>query len=303
MLDHASLEFSARPRRSVLYIPGSKPRALEKAKSLPADCVVFDLEDGVAPDDKITARGSVCEAIEGGGYNGREVVVRINGLETQWGIDDVLALSRVSPDAILLPKVNGASDVEKLFRQVLNDMPKNIDLWAMLETPLGILNASQIAASSQTTPLKALVFGSNDLIKDMAARFTSERVALQTAMSVCVLAARAYGLAVLDGVYNDFNDEAGLVRECEQGIDFGFDGKTLIHPAQLGAANHIFAPSPKVLAQASAIIAAFESPANAGSAVLTVNGKMTEILHYEQSKRLLDLAAQIEALESSASGN
>ena len=283
-----------RPRRSALYMPGANPRALEKAKSLPADCLVFDLEDAVHPDDKVMARQAVCAAIASGGYGAREIVVRINALDTLWGMDDVLALSQVTPDALLVPKVNMSEDIMKVSMH----LPDGLALWAMMETPQGILNAGEIAACARSTPLAALVFGSNDLLKDMRASMMSNRAPLQTSMSLCVLAARANGLAVLDGVYNDYKDGDGLLEECRQGVAYGFDGKTLIHPDQLSVANSVFAPSSDAIAEAETIVAAFDRPENAGKGVITIAGKMTERLHYDQSKQILALAAHIRTFEA-----
>ena len=279
-------------------MPGANQRALDKAKTLPADCLVFDLEDAVHPDDKLTARDAVCKAVATGGYGAREIVVRINALETVWGMDDVLALSQVTPDAILVPKVNTPEDIMK----VTMHLPDGLALWVMMETPQAILNAGEIAACARSTPLAALVFGSNDLLKDMKAATMPNREPLQTAMSLCVLAARANGLTVLDGVYNDYANEEGLEQESLQGAAFGFDGKTLIHPSQLAIANRVFAPSELAVAEAEAIVAAFEAPENAGKGVLSVNGTMTERLHYEQAKGLLALAGQIRELEGDIQG-
>ena len=278
-----------KPCRSALYMPGSHERALEKAKNLAADIIIFDLEDAVAPDAKEAARAQVCETLALGGYGARMLVVRVNALETQWGMDDVLALMPHQPDAILLPKVNTADDVLKLARH----LPQSIDIWAMIETPQAVLNAPEIAATTHQAPLKALVFGSNDLLKDMRAQYQADRAPLAFAMSQMVLAARAYNLLALDGVFNDIEDGAGLQNECAQGAAFGFDGKTLIHPNQLEVTNRVFAPSEDDIAEAKAIIAAFEQAENIGAAVLKVNGKMVEILHYHRALQLIALANQI----------
>ncbi len=286
------LNIKPKPCRTALYMPGSNERALEKAKNLAADSVIFDLEDAVAPEMKQAARTQVCDALAAGGYGQRLLVVRVNGLETQWGMDDVLALVALAshqPDAILLPKVNAADDVLKLARH----LPQGVAIWAMIETPQAVLKLPEIAATAQQVPLKALVFGSNDLVKDMRAQFQPDRAPLAFAMSQLVLAARAYDLLALDGVFNDIEDDQGLQNECAQGAAFGFDGKTLIHPRQLETANRVFAPSPNDIAEAKAIIAAFEQAENAGAAVLKVNGKMTEILHYHRALQLIALANQI----------
>ncbi|WP_116237053.1 HpcH/HpaI aldolase/citrate lyase family protein [Parasphingopyxis lamellibrachiae] len=235
-----------RPRRSCLYMPGANTRALEKAKTLPADVVIFDLEDAVAPSVKEEAREQVAEAVKAGGYGPREVIIRINGLDTDWASDDLKMVKAVKPDGVLVPKVSRAQDID-------GAAGIGVPVWAMIETPLAILNISAIAAAPN---LSAMVMGTNDLAKDMQAKLRPGREAFVTALSMTVMAARTHGKIVIDGVFNAISDDAGLASECEQGREFGFDGKTVIHPDQLDAANRIFAPSRSALADARATIAA-----------------------------------------------
>ena len=284
-----------RPRRSCLYMPGGNVRALEKARTLDADVVIFDLEDSVAPESKDQARRCVCDAVASRAYGSREVVVRINPLSSEWGPGDLDAVLDAAPDAILLPKVLLPEDITDC-----NDLISEIDgaplgLWAMIESPLAVMNLREIAQTATRTRLSALVVGPNDLAKDMQARVTDGRVAIQTALSLTVMAARAYGIAAIDGVYNDIGNEAGLIAECEQGRSLGFDGKTLIHPSQLEASNRIFSPAAEEVEHARRVIAAFSLPENEGKGVIKVDGKMTELLHLEQAKRLVDLDDAIRA--------
>ncbi|MBB5517040.1 citrate lyase beta subunit [Rubricella aquisinus] len=283
----------ARPRRSVLYMPGSKSRALEKAQTLPADALILDLEDAVAPSEKEIARALVCDAVRAGGFGQREVVIRINGLDTPWGMDDLTAACAAHPDAILIPKVNSAADLKRPAEQA----PEGTALWAMMETPRGILNAAEIAAAPR---LACFILGTNDLVNDLHAAHTPDRMPILTALSWCLLAARAEGIACIDGVYNAFKDEDGLRAACLQGRDMGFDGKTLIHPAQLAIANEVFAPSETDLEQARAYVAAFEAAEAAGEGVAVVNGKIVENLHVANARRLLAQAEAIAALEAEA---
>ncbi|MEL6234090.1 MAG: CoA ester lyase [Pseudomonadota bacterium] len=284
----------ARPRRSVLYMPGSNPRALEKARSLPADTLILDLEDAVAPDEKARARdlvGAACAA----GFGAREVVIRINGLDTDWGAADLAAAVAAGPDAILLPKVDGAADLLRA-EAGLGDAPQTTRLWAMMETAQGILAAAQIAAA--TPRLACLVMGTNDLLKELRAETSADRLALMPALGTCLLAARAHGRAAIDGVYNAFKDEAGLRAECAQGRIMGFDGKTLIHPAQLAIANEVFAPGAAALAEARAQLAAWEEAAAEGRGVAVLNGRIVENLHVENARRLIAEDAAIQALQA-----
>ena len=284
-----------RPRRSALYMPGANARALEKARSLDADCLLLDLEDAVAPDAKDGARVQICDALREGGYGARELVVRINALDTAWGADDVAALADLPeaarPHAILAPKISTAEQIDALVAR----MPEDCALWIMIETPEAIFNLQALAAKAVDTPLAAFIMGTNDLAKEMFAALVQGRAPLMTALSMAVLAARQYGLTILDGVFNDIADEEGFMAECRQGADMGFDGKTLIHPSQLAVCNGVFAPSEDEVAQARDVVAAFAAPENAGKGVLKINGKMTELLHRDMAARLLAIDAAIAA--------
>ncbi|MCS5605502.1 MAG: CoA ester lyase [Alphaproteobacteria bacterium] len=284
-----------RPRRSVLYMPGSNRRAMEKARELPADVLILDLEDAVTPDAKVSARQEAVEAVERGGYGLREVVIRINGLDTQWHADDLTAAAASNAHAVLLPKVEGGQQVQT----VAAALPERMDLWCMMETPLAILHAEEIAASSSKT--KCLVMGTSDLATDLNALHTSHREPLAASLSLCLLAARSYGLAALDGVYLDLKDDAGFEAACIQGRHFGFDGKTLIHPRQVATANQIFAPSDDEITEANIIVSAFEQARSEGKGVVVVNGKLVENLHVAAARRLLALSDTIGAQEHSGS--
>ena len=287
-----------RPRRSCLYMPGANARALEKAASLPADTLILDLEDAVAPDAKEQARSVVMETVSSRPYGNREVIIRINGLDTPWGYDDLAMAAKAGADGILVPKVVSAEQVEELDTALSRaDAAADMGLWVMIEMPLAVLNIRDIAAASQTSRLSGFVMGTNDLAKEMNAIATADRAAFQVALALTLTAARAYGLVAIDGVYNDFRDEAGLIAECEQGRMMGFEGKTLIHPAQLDATNRVYSPDPAEVAEARAIIAAFLLPENAGKGVIELEGKMVELLHLEQAKRLV----AIDAMQSSLS--
>ena len=283
-----------RPRRSVLYLPGSNARALEKARTLPCDVVVLDLEDSVAPEAKDTARAQVLSALGEGGFGRREVVVRVNALSTPWGEADLAALVRCAPDTVLVPKVADAGDLIR-YDQRLADAPAPTRLWAMIETCSCLFHLDAIAALRASTRLSALVLGGNDLAKEMRAEPGEDRAPLLAAMTLMVAAARAHGLAALDGVYNSLDDVAGLEVECRQGRAFGFDGKTLVHPNQIETANTVFSPTPDQLAWARGVADGFADPANAGRGVLRVQGQMAERLHLEQAERLLALDAAINA--------
>lgn len=283
------MDMAARPYRSVLYIPGSKDRALEKARGLPVDAIIFDLEDAVAPDAKEGARDTLKAALAEGGYGNRAKIVRINGLDSQWGNGDVEALRDAEADAFLLPKVNTAADVQALADLLGNDTP----IWAMIETPLGVLNALEIAAHPQ---LQGFVAGTNDLAKELNCRYRADRLPMQMALQTMLLAARAHGVVAVDGVYNQFKDDEGLKAECEQGRDLGFDGKTLIHPAQVAVTNAAFAPSEAEVDLAQRQIAAFEESEAAGQGVAVVDGKIVENLHVETAKKTLAKAAAIAEL-------
>ncbi|MEL6829096.1 MAG: CoA ester lyase [Pseudomonadota bacterium] len=287
-----------RPRRSCLYMPGANARALEKAKTLPADTLIFDLEDAVAPDAKADARNTISEALAGGGYGPREIVIRINGLDTDWGHDDLKAAVASGPNAILAPKVIDGGDIDRLNDALTRaGAPDDLDLWVMIEMPKAIFNIKDIAEAVGRTRLRAFVMGTNDLAKELrAVNDPPQRTAFQTALQLSVAAARAYDLVAIDGVFNGIGDEEGLAAECRQGRILGFDGKTLIHPSQLAITNEVFAPAPDDVAQAEAVIEAFADPANAGKGVLKVNGKMTELLHLEEAHRTVDIAKSIAAL-------
>jgi citrate lyase subunit beta/citryl-CoA lyase len=279
-----------RARRSVLYLPGSNARALEKARTVPCDAVVLDLEDAVAPEAKEAARDQVLAALSQGGFGRREVVVRVNGLDTPWGEADLEALAKVPPDAVLVPKVETAGDVAR-YDQRLAEAPEPTRLWAMVETCRVLFHLDAVAALSSSTRLSALVMGTNDLAKEMGAEPGRERTPLHPALSLSVSAARAHGLTVIDGVFNGLDDAQGLEAECRQGRAFGFDGKTLIHPSQIEPCNRAFSPSDDDLAWARAVADAFADPANAGQGALRVQGQMAERLHLARAERLLAAAA------------
>ncbi|WP_018997624.1 HpcH/HpaI aldolase/citrate lyase family protein [Hirschia maritima] len=287
----------SRPRRSCLYMPGANERALEKAKSIAADTLLLDLEDAVAPDAKVEARDRVCEAVKAGGYGKREIIIRMNGLDTQWGAEDLEAAVAAGPNGILAPKVSSAAEVHALDEALTKaGASADFSLWIMIETPLSILNLHEISACASTTRLTTFVMGTNDLAKDMRAMMTPDRIAFQTQLTMAVTAARAYGITAIDGVFNDIKNSEGFEAECQQGRVMGFDGKTLIHPAQVETCNTVFSPSEADVAQAQDVIAAFADPENAGKGVLKVNGKMTEILHLEEAKRLIEMEKAIQSL-------
>lgn len=277
-----------RPSRSALYIPGSKDRALDKARGLPVDIILFDLEDAVTPDAKVAARSTLAQALGQGGYGPRQKIVRMNGLDTVWGADDAAAINEMDCDAVLLPKVDSAADVDALATLI-----PGLPIWAMMETPLGILNAAEIAAHPR---IAGFVMGTNDLAKDLGAQ---GRSAMLTALQMCLLAARAHGVIALDGVYNAFKDDEGLTAECAEGRAMGFDGKTLIHPAQVAICNAAFGPTDADIALAQAQIAAFEAAEAAGQGVAVVDGNIVENLHIVTARATLAKAAAIAALEAS----
>ena len=283
-----------RPFRSVLYIPASKERVLEKAMTLTADALIFDLEDAVSPDAKAGASAIMRAALLNGNFGARYKIVRINGFDTPWGRDDVDALSGVGADAILLPKVNTPRDIDNIGALIDKDMP----IWAMMETAQGVLNAAQIAAHPR---LQGIVAGTNDLIHELGCSVENARFALQTSLQLIILAARAHGVVAIDGVYNRFKDEAGLRAECQQGLALGFDGKSLIHPAQLDVANDVFAPSEAAISLAQRQIAAYDDIIRAGQGVAVVDGKIVENLHADTARRVLRKAQMIEELEATGS--
>ncbi len=286
---------TVRPRRSVLYMPGANTRALEKARTLPADALIFDLEDAVAPDAKEAARTNVVAAAASRAYGKREIVIRANGLGTPWGRDDIVAIAGSGADAVLVPKLEGAADVAAVV-ELLDEAgaPPSMAIWGMMETPRGILHAEEIASASSR--LACFVMGTNDLVKDLRARHTPMRLPMMVALGVTMLAARASGLAILDGVYNDIQDAEGFRASCEQGLEMGFDGKTLIHPSQVEPCNEVFAPTAADLAMAEKIVTAFEQARAAGKGVVTVDGRMIENLHVDQAQRQRALAKAIAAL-------
>lgn len=286
---------TARPRRSVLYMPGSNPRALDKARTLAADGLILDLEDAVAPDAKDVARAQVVEAVKAGGYGRRELLVRVNGLSTPWFHADVAAASASGADAILIPKVESADAVRQVEAiMVANGAPESMAIWCMMETPKGILRAEEIATASAR--MGGFVMGTSDLAKDLHCAHTRERLPMITSLGLCLLAARAYGLAALDGVYLDLNDDEGFAYACRQGLELGFDGKTLIHPKTIDAANQVFAPSEKEVEWSKTIIAAHAEAAAAGKGVVVVDGKLIENLHVENARRIVGQAEQIAAM-------
>ena len=287
-----ALEDAFRPRRSVLYMPGSNERALEKAKSIPCDGLILDLEDAVAPDAKPAARDAACAAAASGEYGRREVTIRVNGADTEWHRDDLAAACAAGPDAIVVPKVDSADAVLQLVEAMAgHDAPEHTKLWAMVETPYAMLHAEEIAAASDR--LTVLVMGTNDLAKELYAEHVPGRQPLLTGLGLALLAARATGKAIIDGVYNDVKNLDGFLEECKQGREMGFDGKTLIHPGQVEGANEAFAPSDKAVEDARGILAAWEAR---DSGVVTYNGRMIENLHVESAQRTLAMADAIEAL-------
>lgn len=280
-----------RPRRSVLYMPGANTRALEKAKSLEADSLILDLEDAVAPDAKISARSNINAALESG-FGHREAVVRINGLDTQWGLDDLKAFAHSKANAILLPKVESAAQIQKVAELLKELNPSHqLTIWAMIETPIAIFKLTEICNAHPL--LETLVLGTSDLVKDLHARHTPGRVETLTALSLSVLAARAHHLCVLDGVHLSLDDPEGLKAACVQGRDMGFDGKTLIHPSQIALANKTFGPSSEEIEEAKQRIAAYEAAIRTGAGIAVLNGKLIEELHIQDSKRILALAEAI----------
>jgi citrate lyase subunit beta/citryl-CoA lyase len=287
---------TTRPRRSVLYMPGSNARAIEKARTLPADAVILDLEDSVAPDAKDAARKQVADAVTAGGFGAREVIVRINGLDTQWWLEDLNAVAKAKPDAVLVPKVSIARHLEDVAERLVDiSADHKIRVWAMMETPLAMLNAGEIAAAAKDveTRLAAFVMGTNDLAKETRAKITPGRAAMLPWLMTCVAAARAYGLDILDGVYNDLGDPQGLARECAQAHEMGFDGKTLIHPSQIEPCNAAFSPGAEEVEQAEKIIAAFDLPENKGKGVIQLDGRMVERLHADMARRTVAIAEAI----------
>ncbi len=281
-----------RPRRSVLYMPGANERALEKAKGLDADALILDLEDAVAPDAKAEARERVCAAAQSGEYGAKEITIRANGLDTEWHADDIAAVAKAGPDAVVVPKVNSAADVHAIETALDKaGAPDHTAIWAMVETPIAMLHVEEIASASER--LAVLVMGTNDLAKELQAEHVPGRQPLLTGLGLALLGARATGKVILDGVFNNIKDEEGFEAECVQGRQLGFDGKTLIHPGQLDICNRVFAPSEEDVERSKVIIAAFEEAKAAGKGVVTVDGRMIENMHVDNARRLVTLADAI----------
>ena len=288
-----------RPFRSVLYMPGSNARALEKARGLAADALILDLEDACAPDMKAEARTLIADAVNQGGYGERYLIVRINGLDTEWGRDDIDALAACRPDALLLPKANSAQDISDLAEAMSGyETYEKTRLWAMMETPAGILAADEIAAGHER--LEGFVMGTNDLLKDLHGQFTPDRAAVAPSLGMALLAARKHGLVIVDGVYNDIRNTDGMLAECRHGRAMGFDGKTLIHPAQIEVANSEFGPSQDEISEAHAFVEAYEAAVAEGKAVAVVNNRIVENLHVENARRLIAQADAITSMEQGA---
>ena len=288
-----------RPRRSVLYMPGSNVRALEKAKTLPVDGVIVDLEDSVAPEAKETARKQAADAVKAGGFGGREVFIRINGVDSPWHADDLSAAARAAPDVILVPKVSNPDTLELIGRRLLDmGTDRKTRVWAMIETPLAIFNILSIAAEARDseTRLSGFVMGTNDLAKDTRARLVPGRAPMLPWLSMCVAAARVHGIDILDGVYNDIGNADGFINECRQGVDLGFDGKTLIHPSQIEPCNTAFSPSLAEVEWARKMIKAFDLPENKGKGVVSIDGRMVERLHADMARRTVAIAEAIQRL-------
>jgi citrate lyase subunit beta/citryl-CoA lyase len=287
----------ARPRRSMLYMPASNARVLEKAKALAADALIFDLEDAVAPDAKASARAAAVAAAQSKSYGRREILIRANGLDTAWAADDLAALARSGADGVVLPKINTADELRRadaLLRAA--GAPDELKLWAMMETPRGILAAAAIAGA--TPRLAGFLMGTADLAKDLHCTHPADRAPMLYALQHCILAARAHGLGIVDGVHVDLDDDAGFARACQQGRELGFDGKTLIHPKQIAVANAAFAPSPGELTRAQSIVAAHAEASAKGHAVTLLDGRLIEVLHVEEAERLLSQAKLISDLQA-----
>ncbi|MCK4938670.1 MAG: CoA ester lyase [Rhodospirillaceae bacterium] len=288
---------TSRPRRSALYMPGANVRALEKARSLACDAIIMDLEDSVAPDAKKLARKQVVEAIKQGGYGKREVVVRVNALDTTWGYKDIARTASSGADAILLPKTESANAVRQLEHIMIESgAPADMEIWCMVETPRGVLRTELIASASPR--VSCLVMGTSDLAKDLHAHHTRERIPMMMSLGHCLLVARAYGLSILDGVHLDLGDDEGFEQSCTQGKDFGFDGKTLIHPKTISKANKIYGPSAEEVKWSNDIIAAFDAARAKGEGVVVINGKLVENLHIVEARRIVKMSGRIDGLEA-----
>jgi citrate lyase subunit beta / citryl-CoA lyase len=292
---------TVRPRRSVLYMPGSNARALEKARELPADGLILDLEDAVAPEAKAQAREAIVKSLKSGGFGDREVLVRINGLDTRWWVEDLDAVASVKPDAVLVPKISNPGQLQDLAARIVDmGTDPSVRVWAMMETPLAMLNVGEIAAAAldSETRLSGFVMGTNDLAKDTRARLVPGRAPMLPWLMMCVAAARAYGLDILDGVYNELGNAEGFAAECLQARDLGFDGKTLIHPKQIEPCNMAFSPTDEEVATARKMIAAFELPENRDKGVVQIDGRMVERLHAEMAQRTVAIADAIAKTKS-----
>ena len=284
-----------RPRRSVLYLPGANPRAMEKARSLPTDSLILDLEDAVSPDSKELARLKITESLSQGGYGSREVLIRVNSLSTPWGADDLAAVARCGADGIVFPKIESPEEVRAALSALDKaGAPADLPIWVMAETPFGILRIEAIAGASPR--LGGIIMGTSDLAKETRIRHTTDRIGFITPLSLCVMAARAHGLEILDGVHLDLGDDAGFRAACNQGRDLGFDGKTLIHPQQIAVANELFGPAEAEVLEARTIIIAWEQARREGKGVTVVNGRLVENLHVEQARRTLVMAEAITAM-------
>jgi citrate lyase subunit beta / citryl-CoA lyase len=288
-----------RPRRSLLFMPGSNARALEKGRSLPADGLILDLEDAVAADAKAEARVQIAKAVAADGYGGRELLIRINGLDTPWWSDDVAMAGQAAPDGIVVPKVSSVEDLATITDRLAEvGADPSLKIWAMIETARAVLDADKLAASSRDphSRLAGFVFGPNDMARETRIRMVPGRATMLPMISHCILATRAHGLEILDGPYSDFSNAEGFAQECEQARDLGFDGKTLIHPGQIEACNTIFTPPAEEVVQARRIIAAFEQPENAGRGAIQIDGRMVERLHAEMARRTIEIADAIAAM-------
>ena len=290
-----------RPRRSVLFMPGSNARALEKARNLPADGIILDLEDSVAPDAKLLARNQIAETVAAKGFGKREIIIRANNLESPWWQDDMAMAAKAAPDGILVPKVSSPDDIQTIAAKLASlKADPAIRVWAMIETPIGVLRAQEIAAQARDakTRLAGFIMGPNDIARETRMRMLPGRAAMLPLFTHCILAARAYGLEILDGPYNDINDIAGFSKECAQGRDMGFDGKTLIHPGQIDAANAAYTPQPDEVARARKIASAFDAPENANKGVVQLDGQMVERLHAEIARRTIAIADGVAAMKA-----
>src|ERR1700730_2164646 len=283
-----------RPRRSVLYVPASNARAVEKAREIACDAVILDLEDAVAPDSKPAAREAALAALRDGGFGHREVIVRVNALDTEWGPDDLSAVSQSTAAAVLVPKIRTGRDVLE-YESALSGAPASMQLWAMIETALAVFRLEEIAGAARVSRLRCFVMGTNDLAKELRMQLDVRRPPLTAMLRLAVAAARAHGLSVLDGVYNAFDDETGFEAQCRQGLEYGFDGKTLIHPRQIETCNSVFAPDAATVAWAESVKAAFGQPENAQKGVLSLDGVMVERLHLVEAERVLAMDAAIRA--------